>query len=87
MRSRGSVYAWAVVVIGLFVLGIAIIPLWYIYTEYKAIMANYVDMSDENISTVMSFIDTLWFLVPVLILIGLILWAYVYSVKREPYSY
>lgn len=91
MNKMGSVYAWVVVALAIIVLGIIIPIMWYVYSEAKSAIVNALEGMGvefpEDIQKTLAFLDALWFLLPVLIIIGLIVWAYVYSTKREPYAY
>jgi len=90
MDRRGSVYAWIVVVVSLVLLGLVVPLFWYIYCMTNSTFTNIFQSQNytmpQEAQQTYDLLGKVWWILPFVIIIGLFLWAIVYSVKREPWA-
>lgn len=88
-KRKGSAYAWLVVLVSMFMITIVYVfmsqPVADIIPAAKEDITNLTNSTTRtNILETFDTIDAVWKYWPLLLFFGLVLWAIVYSTRKEP---
>jgi hypothetical protein len=84
MDKRGSVWAWFVVTISVFIIAIVYMIMTKPIIEIQKVTNE--TLNDSDYASTYNRVITVWKYWPIVMLLGLILVGVMYSIKKEPYT-